>query len=250
MLNDSKKKINYAKDNPSLKSYNLPKNFDEDYKNLDKKANFNKSNCKELDTKTTKPNLNVNETTIEAASEASTNKKATQKIKIDYATKPNFEKKQPTIEKINESQNDTAFSKTSQDTQNETNNPSYDELKAKQEAEEEEKNRNEEVKSAALLLQSSTLLALTAIPFLNILGPFLVKYYHKDKYPELKNFINELINFQISFAIYYFISLKLPHIFQLAVIVVWLYQTYQAFTKIFELNYGHKYPLSFKFFKG
>ena len=110
------------------------------------------------------------------------------------------------------------------------------------------------LKRAAFLLQLSTLLLfVTAIPVGNILGPIIVHFFYKDKYPELKNFYYEILNFQISFWLYMAFSTILCFIyigFLLLPIFFagWLILTIIGFIKIYNCNYNYKYPFTIKFF--
>ncbi len=115
--------------------------------------------------------------------------------------------------------------------------------------------RRKELKFAAFFLQTSTLLFfLPVIPFGNILAPLIIKLMQGDKYPELKNFYRELLNFQLTFWIYLAISslsflIYIGWILILIVIIAWTILTIINFTKIKKSNYNYKYPYTINFFK-
>ncbi len=115
--------------------------------------------------------------------------------------------------------------------------------------------QRKELRFAALLLQTSTLLFfLPAIPFGNILLPLIIKLMQGDKYPELKKFYRELLNFQLTFWIYLAISslsyfIYIGYVLIPIVIIAWTVLTIINFTKIRKCNYNYQYPYTINFFK-
>ncbi len=252
MSSNNKKTNNYAKVDSSLKNYDLPKNLDSDYKSINSKKTEPKSK-RNIPNKTQKikieniPKVNNEELLDE-----------TKKVVISDEIKQNISEqdlgKETQKIKIAIPENDDDSEYILKDPRLENTDDPIPNVKILKTRALEEKEHVEDVKNIAMLFQGSSLLALTAIPAGNTLGPLLVKVFFEKKYPELKHFIKELLNFQISFTIYFFVA-KLS-IFSgigvlllIAVGIIWIVQTIKAFCKINEYDYTHKYPMTIHFFK-
>ncbi len=115
-------------------------------------------------------------------------------------------------------------------------------------------NEKENTKNVALLAQLSVFSCFVGVPFGSILGPLIVKMMNEQKHPDLKNFMNELINFQLSILIYSVVSgiLCLAFIGFLLLPVVgilWLIFTVIGLSKVCNYEYGYKYPMPIRMIK-
>ncbi len=114
-------------------------------------------------------------------------------------------------------------------------------------------NEKENTKNVALLAQLSVF-STFIIPLGIILGPIIVKMMNEQKHPELKNFMNELINFQLSILIYSLICIPLCIIFigfflLSAISIVWLIFTIIGLSKVCNYQYDYKYPMTIRMIK-
>ncbi|UDQ96673.1 DUF4870 domain-containing protein [Lentisphaerota bacterium WC36G] len=80
-----------------------------------------------------------------------------------------------------------------------------------------------------------------------LIGPILIKIVCQNNHPELKEFFNELINFQITYILYYFIAtllcLVIIGVILLPVIyIVWVILMIIGLVKLADNNYNYKYP--------
>lgn len=66
---------------------------------------------------------------------------------------------------------------------------------------------DEKARTWAIISHLSALIVLLGIPFGNILGPFIVWLFTKDKYPRVDDQGKEAMNFQISMSIYAVLAL-------------------------------------------
>ncbi len=66
---------------------------------------------------------------------------------------------------------------------------------------------DEKSRTWAIISHLSALIVLLGIPFGNILGPFIVWLFTKDKYPSVNDQGKESMNFQISMTIYAVLAL-------------------------------------------
>ncbi len=257
MSSNNKRKNDYTKVDSSLKNYDLPKSLDSDYKSIDYTKSESKSKINILnETQKIVISNEVKQDILEQDLRNETQKivisdevkqdileqdlgNETQKIKIAVAKNVNNSEhilKDPRLENTDDPV------------------PDLEELKAEVLAEKAKKERIEDVRNMAMLFQGASLLALTSIPAANTLGPLVVKLFFEKKYPELKKFIKELLNFQISFTIYFFVTKiaifsGIGVLFFIAVVIIWIVQTIKAFCKINEYDYTHKYPMTINFIK-
>ena len=114
-------------------------------------------------------------------------------------------------------------------------------------------NDKEGVKNAALFAQLSVF-STFIIPFGSIIGPIVVKAIYETKYPELKEFFNESINFQLSVIIYSLICIPLCFVLIgfpliIAISIMWLVCTLIGLSKVCNYDYSYKYPLTMRMIK-
>ncbi|UDQ96672.1 DUF4870 domain-containing protein [Lentisphaerota bacterium WC36G] len=132
--------------------------------------------------------------------------------------------------------------------------PTIEDFNNHKEQKQREEEHREDLKNFAMMLQASTLLGVTSVPFANVLGPLLVKFYFKGKYEEMKYYIMNMLNFQISFAIYYLIGYLIDGSYagqaaKYIIVIMWIFQTYRAYVRASEYDYSYKYPFTIKFFR-
>jgi uncharacterized Tic20 family protein len=68
---------------------------------------------------------------------------------------------------------------------------------------------DDKTRTWAIISHLSALIVLLGIPFGNILGPFVVWLFARDKYPPVEDQAKEAMNFQISMSIYAVVALIL-----------------------------------------
>ena len=114
-------------------------------------------------------------------------------------------------------------------------------------------NYKEGTKNIALLAQISVFSAFI-FGIGAILGPIIVKLANENKYPELNDFFNELINFQLSIFIYAliciplcFILIGIPLLFTVS--IFWLVYTLLGLSKVCNYDYNYKYPMTIRMIK-
>ncbi|MFY9397856.1 MAG: DUF4870 domain-containing protein [Desulfomonilia bacterium] len=66
---------------------------------------------------------------------------------------------------------------------------------------------DDKIRTWAIISHLSALIVLMGIPFGNILGPFIVWLFTRDRYPPVEDQAKEAMNFQISMSIYAIVAL-------------------------------------------
>ena len=82
---------------------------------------------------------------------------------------------------------------------------------------------DDKARTWAIISYLSALIVLLGIPFGNILGPFIVWLFTKDKYPTVDDQGKEAMNFQISMTIYFALALFIAIVFTPVLIGILFY---------------------------
>ncbi|NLW67087.1 MAG: DUF4870 domain-containing protein [Bacteriovoracaceae bacterium] len=82
---------------------------------------------------------------------------------------------------------------------------------------------DDKARTWAIISHLSALIVLLGIPFGNILGPFIVWLFTKDKYPTVDDQGKEAMNFQISMTIYFALALFIAIVFTPVLIGILFY---------------------------
>jgi uncharacterized Tic20 family protein len=87
---------------------------------------------------------------------------------------------------------------------------------------------DDKARTWAILSHLSALIVLMGIPFGNILGPFVIWLFTRDKYANVDDQGKEAMNFQISMTIYFAVALIIAILFTPVLIGVLFYPVVAA----------------------